>query len=332
MHGMTDMDKMFSVRIAPWHLEETNSVVLDDHPDPAEVLQHAGLTWHVVERDLYRQVDVDGDRLGIAAIGGWKLLVRDDTNTELHIARDSYGVVQNEVGARIMDALLGADNAVKYETGGSIEGGKTCYLTAYVDEPTTIKGDDSATYPYCVVTWAHDGTAAMVARATNIRVVCWNTLSASEAQAEATGRTFTFRHTVKVLDRIEQAREAIFGVREEHKAFVELANELADIAADDDARERFVRSFIPEPEARVVSDRVIDNITRERNKVRALFDGPTIPDAHRNTAYGLVLAGGEYLDHLRTFRNNNTYLGRTLLKDNALKMRLFPLAREVVNA
>jgi hypothetical protein len=48
----------------------------------------------------------------------------------------------------------------------------------------------------------------------------------------------------------------------------------------------------------VISDQVLDNILRERSKVRAIFDSPTVPEAHRNTAYGLVQAGIEYLDHL----------------------------------
>ena len=58
-----------------------------------------------------------------------------------------------------------------------------------------------------------------------------------------------------------------------------------------------------------------------RAKVRAIFDGPTIPEAHRNTAYGLVQAGIEYLDHLRSYRNSDTYLGRTLLRDEPLKRK-----------
>ena len=74
---------------------------------------------------------------------------------------------------------------------------------------------------------------------------------------------------------------------------------------------------------------MLDNILRERVKVRAIFDGPTIPEAHRYTAYGLVQAGIEYLDHLRAFRNSDTYLGRTLLRDEPLKRKLVPMVREL---
>ena len=100
----------------------------------------------------------------------------------------------------------------------------------------------------------------------------------------------------------------------------------------DEQRERFVTTFIPKPEAEVISDQVLDNILRERSKVRAVFDGPTIPEAHRNTAYGLVQAGIEYLDHLRSYRNSDTYLGRTLLRDEPLKRKLVPMVRELAAA
>lgn len=343
-HGMTELDRMFSVRVAPWHMGETNSEVLDDHPDPAKVLIAAGLDWQVEELELYRRLEREGHVTGIGGgfpgvtsvtfprIPGWKLLTRDDTGDVLHVAKDSYGVAQNEVGADIMDALLGADGAVKYETGGSIHGGATCYLTARVDEPVVVNGDDSATYPYVVVTWSHDGSAALEARSTNVRVVCWNTLSMSEAESAKTGRRFTFRHTKKILERVDDAKAALSGVRQDRAAFVELANELAAIAVSDDTREKFVTTFIPRPEAEVISDRVLDNIQNARAKVRGLFAGETIPEAHKNSAYGLVLAGTEYLDHLRGARNNDTYLGRTLLRDEALKKRLVPMVRELVAA
>jgi phage/plasmid-like protein (TIGR03299 family) len=335
---------MFSVRIAPWHQDETNSIVLSDRPDPALVLQVAGLDWQVEEYDIYRRKErqntftrVDGTVVTeplptFPKLAGWKLLTRSDTDTVLHVAKDSYEVAQNQVGADLMDALLGADSAVQYETGGSIFGGATCYLTARVDEPVVIDGDDSPTFPYVVVTWSHDGSGALQARATNIRVVCWNTLSFSEAEASRTGRKYTFRHTKNILARVEEAKLALGGVREEHAAFVELANELAAIQVSNETREKFVTSFIPAPEGQVVSDRVLDNISKARNQVRNLFEMDTIPDAHRHSAYGLVLAAGEYLDHLRGKNSNDTYLNRTLLRDEPFKKKIVPLVRELVAA
>jgi len=202
-------------------------------------------------------------------------------------------------------------------------------LCARLDEPYTVAGDDSETFPYVVVTWTHDGTGALQARATNVRVVCWNTLSASEAESARTGRRYTFRHTSKVTERIEEAKRALAGVREESLAFQAIVAELAALPAPEAVREEFITTFVPDPAADVVSDRVRGNIDTARAKVRGLLEGPTVPDAHRETGYGLLLAGTEYLDHLRGYRSIDTYLGRTLLREEALKARLVPMIREL---
>lgn len=327
-HGMESNDRMFSVREAPWH---GLGKVLDDYPLRAVAMAEAGLEWLVEEAPIFRRTT---SPIGpsFVPVEGWKQLYRDDTGDILNVAKDSYGVVQNIVGFEIGEALLDADQAVKYETGGSIKGGAQCYLTLRVDEPVTISGDNSPTYPYVVVTWTHDGSGAVQARATNVRVVCWNTLSASEAEAARTGRKFTFRHTKNVMDKIGDAKRAIAGVRQEHSLFKVIANELAGISVSDETREQFVTTFIPKPEADVISDRVLDNILKARKDVRGLFESASIPEAHRNTAYGLLLAGTEYLDHLRASRNSDTYLGRTLLRDESLKAKLVPQIKQLVAA
>lgn len=341
---------MFSVREVPWMQGSRNEdgagfvavSVLPDYPGRELAARMAGLDWTVEEAPVFRSEEIEGEYLGAGLYGpgvlhyseldGWKVLLRGDTSAVLHVARESYGVVQNAVGFDILEQLVGADAAVKYETGGSVKGGALCYLSARVDEPFTVAGDDSPSFPYVVVVWAHDGSAAVSARCTTVRVVCANTISASEAEAARTGRRFTFRHTSKVLDRIEDARAALTGVREETKAFQALADELARTRIIPAQREAFVETFIPAPVGDVISDRVRRNIEDARDQVRGLFNGPTIPDAHRETAYGLLLAGTEYLDHLRGFRSTDTYLGRTLLREEALKARLVPMIRETVSA
>jgi hypothetical protein len=49
----------------------------------------------------------------------------------------------------------------------------------------------------------------------------------------------------------------------------------------------------------------------------------------RGSAYGLVQAAGEYLDHARSYRTQDSYLGRTLLRPEPLKAKAVALARRV---
>jgi phage/plasmid-like protein (TIGR03299 family) len=321
---MTDEDTLFSVRETPWH---GLGSVLKEYPGREEAMRLSGLDWTVEEQMLWRP--------GIGWDQGWKTLSRSDTKSLLNVARVTYGVAQNSLAFDIMEALIGEDRAVLFETGGSIRGGATCYLSARIDEAFFIPGDPSPTFPLLAVTWSHDGSGAMVARATTVRIWCANTVSAAEAEGDRTGREFTFRHTQRIADHVEDAKVALSGLRHETAAFIELATELANTRITLDQREDFVSQFIPAPPtSMVISDRVLDNITGARNQVRALLTpgSATIPEVHQGSAYGLLLAGTEYLDHLRGYRNSDTYLGRTLLKQDKLKARLVPMIREVVGA
>jgi phage/plasmid-like protein (TIGR03299 family) len=299
----------------------------------------AGHDFIVEQFPIYRKIERSADEnnpyalpMAYDAIDGWNMLVRDDTGDVLHVAKDSYHVVQNDVGHEIFEALSeGA--ALDDGTGGTVKNGALCYLCARVDHAYGVKGDDSPIYPYIVVTWTHDGTGAFQSRATSVRPVCWNTISAGEMQAKSSGRNFTFRHTKNIMDRIEDAKKVIAGAKEDTIRFIELGNELAAIAINNSVREQFIEWFIPMPESKfIISDRVLDNILDARHNLRAIFNSDTIPEEHRFTAYGLMQAGIEYLDHIRTYRNHDTYLGRTLLRDEPMKKKLVPMIRELVKA
>jgi phage/plasmid-like protein (TIGR03299 family) len=320
---MTDEDTMFSVRETPWH---GLGSVLDGYPSRELAMQAAGLNWSVDEAEVW------ADRPNsFAKVDGWKSLTRSDTGTVLNIARDSYGTIQNAIGFELLEALM-EDRAVKLETGGSIGGGATCYVSARIDEAFFVKGDLSTIYPFAVVNWSHDGSASLQGRVTNVRTVCANTLSAGEAEGQKTGRQFSIRHAGNWSERVQEAKALLVGARDGAKAFQELANELANVPVSIFQRKLFVQEFIPAPVGLVVSDQVIDNINTERAKVHALFEGVTIPEQHQGTAYGWLLAGGEYLDHLKGYRNQDTLTKRTLLSHSAFKAKLVPMIQELVNA
>lgn len=321
-------DTGFMVREPAWH---GLGVVLDDYPGRDEAMRLAGHDFIVEEQAV---------TVGGIEAKGWKALtksvpaeIRDEDPTHgniLNITKESYGTVQNSVGWDIVDALVG--EGAKYETGLTLRDGAVCCVLAWLDEPVTIPGDNSPVLPFVNVAWTHDGSGAITSRATSIRVVCWNTQSAAEAQGKRLGTDFTFRHTKNVMARIEDAKMALQGVRLAHAEYVELASELATIPITAAQREVFVTEFIPMPPEALLSDRVMGNVEAARQGVRALFDGPTVPDDHRFTAYGLHLAGGEYLDHLRGARSPETRFGRSLLRNEPAKAKLTRLIREVAVA
>jgi len=342
----------FFVRKPAWHRLGT---VLDDYPGREEAMRLAGHDFTIETESVY--VPVPGyvprfnqeteqeevpDRQYLRRAVKFKALMKaqmrapedcDATNgTIINITNETYVEVQNQTCWDIAEAIIGASSQARYETGVTLDSGRKCAITFWLDTPTQIKGDDSPIYPYGFVNWAHDGTGSVKAGATNIRIVCANTLNAAEMQADASGRIFVFRHTKNIHDRIEDAKLVLQGIQAGHQEFIELGEEAAKIKVTRDQRELFIQQFIPIPPGSVISDRVVANIDDARTKLRNLFDGPTIPDAHKLTGYGLMQAGVEYLDHLRGFRTNSTYVGRTLLRPEPLKLKLMPLIKEVAHS
>lgn len=359
-------DEGFFVRAPAWHEMGT---VLDDYPGREKAMELAGHNFEVKERSVWDAVDerpiaaslddpkfkayqakqpegvpvdylVTADGVFRAAPeAGYKKLMKfmpgDTSNrTTLHIANESYGTVQNSTGWDIIDRLVG--EGIKYETGITLKGGAVCSILAYLDEPIQIPGDNSPIMPYVNVSWSHDGTGAIKARPTSIRVVCWNTQQAAEAQGKRTGTEFTFRHTKDVNKHIEAAKITMKGLREANAAFLELALDMGSKKVTKAQRELFVTQFIKNPQeinpALKVTDRVARNIEEARTTVRSLFEGESISDDHRYTCWGLWCAGTEYLDHYRGYRDRGTLYGRQLMKNEPLKADLKNLVYEVAKA
>lgn len=324
----------FMVREPAWHRLGT---VLEDYPGREEAMELAGHDYEVIEIPIR----VDDERLESLdpelwkiflgqPVPSWKALIHSKTGTILNIVKDSYTVIQNEVGWDVIDALVG--EGARYETGITLKDGAVCVVTVLLDEPVKISGDDSLTLPYGVARWAHDGSASLTCRSTSVRVVCSNTDEASAMQAKKLGTDFTFKHTKNVMEKIEDAKMAIRAIRTGHEAYVRLSEELAKKKVSKEQRELFITEFLPMPPEALISDRVVGNVEEARALVRNLFEGPTIPEAHKLTAYGLRLAGIEYLDHLRGYHNNDTYVGRQLLRTEPAKKQLGKLIAEVIKS
>jgi phage/plasmid-like protein (TIGR03299 family) len=122
--------------------------------------------------------------------------------------------------------LIGSD--LHFETAGSLWGGRRVWCLARLPEFIALGGDLSATYIY--VANSHDGSMAVTAAVTPIRIVCANTLGAALRQAEHgehAQRTFRFRHTGNLQAKFSQARAVLGMTINYERRFKELADRLA---------------------------------------------------------------------------------------------------------
>ena len=319
-----NVDSMFSVRQMPWHREGT---VLPEYPgswDEARIL--AGLDWEPVFKPVWDMVDSpEGYRY--EPIPEFRQIVRSDTGKRLSIRPDSYALINHQEMGGIVEAVLGQPN-VRWETAGSLNGGRAVWCLCVLDEPVQIPGDDSMTLPYLGVTNRHDGTGACTLRTTAVRIVCANTFGAAEAEGERTGTTFSFVHRGNWREHLEEATEAVMKARQQFSSYVNLATGLTEIPVTAGQRELFIQEFIRTPPEGLITNLVARNIEESRNALRGIFASQTIGQDASN-AYWLVQGAGEYLDHVRRARTWETKLGRTIIRPEPLKQRAIKLAQQV---
>ena len=324
-----NVESMFSVRQMPWHQE---GIVLGDYPGTwAEARVLAGLDWDPVPATIYAATGMNpDDSVHYEPIEGWKSISRSDTGAVLSLNKDTYTVIGHGEMGEIVEAVLAQPN-VKWETAGVLDSGRAVWCLALLDEPIELPGDDSPTLPYLAITNRHDGTAACALRATAVRIVCANTFRAAELEVERTGATLSFIHKSSWRNRLDEARRAVTGARTEIHRYTEMAQELLGIPITRKQRELFVTEFIPMPPAGLVTDRVARNVEEARQALRLIFESKTTEQV-ACTAYGLLQAAGEYLDHVRGARSWETRLNRTLIRPEPLKHRALSLIREVAAA
>jgi phage/plasmid-like protein (TIGR03299 family) len=330
-HGLTNNDSMFSVRRMPWH---GLGVVLDEYARSIdEALENAGLGWQVTHGDVMvvRRPEWTDD-LGtkhaaeLIPARGFKANLRDDTDDVLGIVSREYEVVDNRDAFRFLDALIGSE--LQFETAGSLWGGRRVWVLARLPEYIELGGDRSATYIY--VANSHDGSMAVTAAATPIRIVCANTLGAALRNADygpGAQRTFRFRHTGNLQSKLADARQVLGLTINYQTQFKALADRLALEPISETAFERRVLHHLwvidDDTGARARSHR-----ERAIEHVLAIFRGlGEAGDTTGNSPQSKWVAFNaiaEHLDHGRRYTVRTNQVQRSF-EDTAIKQRALDL-------
>lgn len=327
-------DTGFCVRERSWHGKET---LLMEHPENwDEARLAAGLLWEPRAEPLYRCVK-HADGPDTYEVISHKLIARDDTDAELGVVSQGFELITHAEMGHIVEDFLELDS-VKIDTLISVRGGRQVAATILLDEPYAIDGDVDGfgdpvlTLPYFVILNSHDGTGACKGLYTQVRVVCANTYQAADMDGDRHGAQFSLRHTSGVKTRIEDARAVVAGARAEAARWRAVAEQLVAITVSDEQQMMFLNEFIPEPPKGITSERVRGNIARDRQRFLHVLNESATNCEMAHNGLGLVNAAVEYLDHVRGFRNQDTYLGRQILSTEPLKAKAVRLVRELVTA
>jgi phage/plasmid-like protein (TIGR03299 family) len=363
MHNITDRDGLFVVREPAWH---GLGVVLDDYPtrEQAQALAHP---WEPVQEPVYRKVLRVEKRLhqhgqgrcieqtkgtndcvmyegdpnfmdevpteSFEEVEDAKLQVRSDGQGTLGVVSATYTPVTNGEMYDIAEVIEGQDkDAVMYETAGSLLGGRKVWLLLRLKDPIKIAGDPRGDMvPYYALQNSHDGSGSFRGQATLTRIVCDNTAKAADFDAAQRGTEFVFSHTKNIGQRVEEAKKALAGWRDSVTNYVDQSQYLLSLGIDVRRRELFLSKFIPAPSDKVVSDRVMANIEEGRAAVRTILAGTTC-EGINYTAYGLVQASVEYLNHVRKAHSAESRFRRAYLDRSELVAHAVNLAQEAARA
>lgn len=151
-----NVESMFYVRETPWHGLGTR---VQEAPSSSEALIKAGLDWNVVQEPIYTETE--------ELIEGYKANVRDSDRKVLGVVTDRYKVIQNQEAFAFTDELLG--EGVRYETAGSLQGGKKVWLLAHMPHEYIISGERIS--PYLLFSNTHDGSGAIKVALTPMNIL-----------------------------------------------------------------------------------------------------------------------------------------------------------------
>ena len=177
-----------------------------------EAIKTAGLDYTVDAQPLLRvpqevidailngeNIDFTPSRANI--ITSHKSTFRTDSNSTLGVVGRDYGMVQNTKAFEFINFIKdvsGEDPLI--ETAGAFGNGARMFVTCRLGEDCYLNGNSDAVKNYVVFTNSHDGSGAVMAFFTPVRVICQNTLNMAIRGAV---NKVIFKHTKNVNTRLD---------------------------------------------------------------------------------------------------------------------------------
>lgn len=284
---MAVMSSGYSAREIFFHGLPKSSIV-KGAPSWEDAVQLAGLDWTVSLQPSY-QVRNDGT---LHVVPNRFLTVRDDTEFVLGSVGKQYTPFQNHEAFSFADALLGY--GVEFDAAGSWDEGRQFFLTAKLPEGLLINGEEAVDL-YLLFRSAHDGSCAITAQITPVRLSCTNMLSL--ATKEAVNR-WSCRHTRTAHERVDEAARALQLVESYTVQFNAIADQL--LATEMDLREftAFVQDVVPDNRKNAEED------TLSRVQATMVETWKTSPTVDRTTRWGALQAVTETMQWMRNGRGN----------------------------
>lgn len=280
--------QMFYRGEAPWH-KLGRFIEPDETLTSEQAIVAAGLDWTVDTKPLFL---ADGTQAPSNAT------VRSDNGNILGVVGKNYTPLQNKNAFTFFDEFINSGQA-SFETAGSLKDGKKIWALAKINkDPLVIAGDDIVD-KYILLSNSHDGTTAVRAGFTPIRVVCANTMAM--AHQKGTSQLIRIKHGKNVADNLERVAEIMNVANQQFEATAEQYRFLASRNINSTDLETFIKLVFTGPkyvelesQGLTVNKRIIENVIPLFEKGR----GNDMTEI-KGTAWAAYNAVNEYLQYER---------------------------------
>lgn len=293
----------------PWHGLGTQ---VEEGISAEDMVKSAKLGWKVALRDLYFRTGRNEKEYGVPRRHA---LIRTDRNEVLDIVGNRWNPVQNIDVVRFFQEYVSAGDA-HIETAGSLDGGKLVWALAKLNASFKLPGND-VSEGYVLLANPHQYGKSLIAKLTAVRVVCNNTLT----MALRGGTEVRLSHN-RVFDAAaQQAAKTQLGIaREKFDAMAQVARRLARMTLTSDDVTRISSELLR-------ADNPLATLEEQPRTVRrivSLYDGEgqgSQLKSAKGTAWGLLNAVTEYVDHEYGHNPNNRLSHAWFGRGEALKRR-----------
>ncbi len=322
-----------SFREPAWHGLGT---VFTEEKTTSEMLEAANLSnWNVRLEDVNIPTHLSSDK-------NYQYVVRtnptDNTQTDvLGVVGERYHVLQNEDLFSFGDNIL--DGGGRWETAGAIRGGRVVFGSLALERETVLdpNGVADKVKTYLLINTSHDGSIAIQASITPVRVVCANTLNLALGRTKKRNgikQSFKIRHTQTANGKVQIARETLGLANAYMDEFDKMAKAMIETQITAQQFNDIVLAAYPKPE----EGKKLAN-TKWTNKIDVINDIYTgeFNGMIAGTAWGAFNALTERLDWHRSARggNNESILAAASGFDpmiTAEKNRLLQIVQNVIAA
>src|SRR6056300_757988 len=236
-----------SFREPAWH---QLGPVFNEEVSTAKMLELAHLdNWNVRLEDVAIPDGFSSDR-------SYSFVTRTNpfdrsTNDVLGVVGERYVPLQNEQLFDFGDAML---DGGRWETAGSIKNGRQVFGSLALDRETVLdpNGVGDKVNTYLLVNTSHDGSIAIQASVTPVRVVCANTLNlalgSGVGRNRSTKQSYKIRHTQTAQGKVQAAREALGLANQYMDEFDKMAQDMIEREITNDKFMDIVYKAYPKPE------------------------------------------------------------------------------------